>query len=125
MATFVEGNRISRNAGADLSAKQYYVVKTDASGDIVLASAATDAILGVLQNKPASGDTADVALINGNGTGKVLLGGNVSKDAYLTANGNGEAIATTTSGNRVFGRALAAGSDGDIIEYVKYNEIHA
>lgn len=122
MAVFNDGNNYSAEAAADLSAKQYYLVKTDANQKVVLASAATDAILGILQNAPILGQTADVRLLNGNGTFKVILGGNVAKDAYLTSDAAGKAIATTSTGNRVFGRALSAGSTGDIIEFVKANE---
>lgn len=122
MATHTEGNYLSRAAGADLSAKQYYIVKTDASGNIVLAAAGTDKILGVLNNAPKNTDTADVAVISGNGTGKVIAGGSIAKDAYLTSDASGKAVATTTGGDIVFGRALAAASSGDVFEYLKLNE---
>lgn len=122
MTSFRQGDYDSREAGADLSTKQYYVVKTDANGKYILASAATDAIRGVLVNAPKSGETADVANINGSGTFKVLAGGTIAKDAFLTSDASGKAIATTTTGNRVFGRAVAAAVAGDIVEYVKSNE---
>lgn len=82
MTSFRQGDYDSREAGADLSTKQYYVVKTDANGKYILASAATDAIRGVLVNAPKSGETADVANINGSGTFKVLAGGTIAKDAW-------------------------------------------
>ncbi|MFI2837553.1 DUF2190 family protein [Mycolicibacterium sp. PDY-3] len=122
MTSFRQGDYDSREAGADLSTKQYYVVKTDSNGKYVLASAATDAIAGVLVNAPKLGETADVANINGSGTFKVAAGGTIAKDAYLTTDANGKAIATTTTGNRVFGRAVAAAVSGDIVEYRKSNE---
>lgn len=122
MTTFRQGDYDSREAGADLSSKRYYIVKTDSNGKYVLASTATDAIRGVLVNAPKAGEVADVANINGSGTFKVIAGGIISKDAYLTSDGNGKAIATTSSGNRVFGRAVAAAAAGDIVEYVKSNE---
>lgn len=122
MTTFRQGDYDSREAGADLSAKQYFVIKTDANGKYILATAATDAIRGVLVNAPKLGETADVALVNGSGTFKVLAGGTIAKDAFLTTDANGKAIATTTTGNRVFGRAVAAAVSGDIVEYVKHNE---
>lgn len=124
MTTFQPGDRYSAPAGADLTGKRYHIVKTDSNGNIVLATAATDAILGVLDNEPKSGATADVVLINGQGTFKVKTGANISKDAYITTNGSGQAIATTTAGNRVIGRALVASASGDIAEYVKCNERH-
>lgn len=53
---------LSLKAGADLSAAtaQYKAVKLDASGDAILCAATTDKPLGVLQNTPASGGTAEV-----------------------------------------------------------------
>ena len=122
MTSFRQGDYDSREAGADLSTKQYYVVKTDSNGKYILATAATDAIAGVLVNAPKLGETADVANINGSGTFKVLAGGTIAKDASLTTDANGKAIATTTTGNRVFGRAVAAAVSGDIVEYRKSNE---
>ena len=122
MTSFRQGDYDSREAGADLSTKQYYIVKTDANGKCILATAATDALRGVLVNAPKVGDTADVAIVNGSGTFKVLAGGTIAKDAFLTTDAAGKAIATTTTGNRVFGRAVAAAVSGDIVEYVKHNE---
>ncbi len=119
------GNNLNREAAADLTAKQYYIVKTDSAGKIVLAAAATDALLGVLNNAPDLGETADVELVNGNGTGEVIAGGAITKDSYLTTDGSGKAIVTTTAGNRVFGRALADANSGDIFEYVKFAHIYA
>lgn len=122
MASQVAGNYLSRAAGADLSAKQYYICKTDASGNIILATAATDKLLGVIDLPAKSTDTVVVNLINGNGTGKVIAGGSIAKDAYITTDANGKAVATTTAGDTVIGRALAAASTGDIFEYIKLNE---
>lgn len=124
MSTFTDGPRFSATTAADLSTKQYFLAKTDANGKLVLASAATDAIIGVIEDGGRkSGDTATVQLLNGQGTYLVSASGAISKDAYLTSDANGQAVATTTGGNRVFGRALTAASAlGDIIEYVKLNE---
>lgn len=122
MTTFRQGDYDSREAGADLSTKAGYIVKTDANGKYVLASAATDAIRGVLVNAPKLAETADVALVNGAGSFKVVAGGTIAKDAYITSDANGKAIATTTAGNRVIGRAVAAAVAGDVVEYIKSNE---
>ena len=122
MATFQAGQRYSAAAAADFTGKRYTIVKTDSNGNIVNASAATDAILGVIDNEPTSGKTADVVIINSEGTFKVKCGGTISKDAYLTSDSNGAAIATTTTGNRVFGRALTSAVSGQIVEYVKLDE---
>lgn len=118
-----EANHLSVLSAADLSLKRFYIVKTDASGNAVLAAAATDAILGVLDDGGRkSGDTVDVVAINGHGTFRVVAGGTITKDAYLTSDASGKAVATTTTGNRVFGRAVKAAVAGDIVEYIKCNE---
>jgi hypothetical protein len=122
MTAFQPGDRFNAPAGEDLSAKRYYIVKLNSDGEVILATAATDAILGVLDNAPEEGQTADVVLLNGCGTFKVKTGGNISKDAYVTTNGSGLAIATTTTGNRVIGRAVATTLSGDVGEYIKSNE---
>jgi hypothetical protein len=118
------GEEYSAVSAADLSEKKGYLCKTDSSGNIVLAAAATDAILGVIADGGRqSGDTVSVMLINGTGTYKVVSGASFSKDAYLTTDGSGKAIGTTSSGNRVFGRAVRAATGADqVVEYVKYNE---
>jgi len=102
-------------AGADLSAKKYYIVKLDSAGAVVLAAAATDAIVGVLQNKPQSGEAAVYAF---GGTTKVILGGTVAVGAWVTSDGNGKGVATTTDGDVTIGRYIgtAAGASGDIAE---------
>lgn len=52
-------------AGADLSAvgNQYKFVKLSAVNTVVLCTAVTDKVIGVLQNRPASGEGADVCAI--------------------------------------------------------------
>lgn len=107
-------------ANADLSAKQYFIVKLDTDGvGVVLASAASDFSLGTLENKPASGEGASVHMRNGAGTHKVVLGGSVSAvGGKLTADSAGKAVVTTNSGDHIIGYALQTGSAGDIIEYM-------
>jgi hypothetical protein len=73
-------------AAADLSAKQYYFVKITANDTVNVCSAVTDRPIGVLQNKPKSGDTAEVCML---GISKV------SGDADLAA---GDAIGTSVDG---------------------------
>lgn len=125
MAAFREGNYISREAAVDHSDNQYKITKLDANGKVVLAAAATDAILGVLETVGKAATTVSVALVNGNGTFKVKTGANITVGAYLTTNGSGLAITATqtTAGAqptvRVFGRALATSVSGDVVEYEK------
>jgi hypothetical protein len=69
------GLDITLLAAADLSAKQFHLIKIDGTGKAALAGLGEDAI-GVLQNKPASGQAATVRI---NGKSKVVA------DVALTA----------------------------------------
>lgn len=97
------------------------IVKVSAAGTVVLAAAATDKIVGVLNADVSAGDTASVALRTSSGTYKVRLGGTVALNDYVTSNGSGLGIATTTSGNEIVGQALEAGVSGDLIEVMPLN----
>lgn len=120
MATTTQGNFITRNTTADLSAKQYYIVKLT-NNAAVLATAGTDAIVGTLDEVPqGTTGSCSIAHVSGSGTGKVVASGAISVGDLLTATTGGKAIATTTANDFVFGRALqAATQDGDVIEYEK------
>jgi len=122
MAAFREGNYISRQTAVDHTLNTFKITKLDAGGKVVLASAATDVILGVLEQGGKAGETVSVALINGNGTFKVKLGGTVAAGSNLTTDANGLAV-TAATGNTVFGRALSAGVSGDVIEYIKRDAV--
>ena len=101
-------------AGESLLTKKYYIVQLDASGNIEVAEGATDLIVGVLQNKP---DTGEAAVYRFGGTTKVVAAGVIAIGDWVTTDSAGKGVATTTDGNITIGRALSAGAvDGDIIE---------
>ena len=106
---------ITAQAAADLSGKQYHLMRLSGAGLCNVASHAAGAagtLFGVLQNKPTSGHAATLAY---EGESKVVAGGNISANAYITTNGSGRATAAS-SGNMVAGIALeAAAADGDVI----------
>ena len=104
---------ITLEAGADLSSDQYKFV-TLSAGKAVLCSAATDAPVGVLQNKPASGQAATVAI---SGACKLLAGATIaSGDAVGTdASGTADPKAVTDTTEYVVGRALTGGASGEIV----------
>jgi|SRR6185369_3078460 len=82
-------------AAADLSAKQFYIVKVTAANAVNLTTAAGEAALGILQNKPKSGEVADVMAI---GISKVKIGtGGLTAGAQYEAAADGTAIAVTTA----------------------------
>lgn len=100
---------------SSLATKQYYIVKQHTDGTMILAAAGTDKIVGVLQNKP---DVGNAALVRIGGTTKVVAGGTISVGAWVTADSNGKAVATTTDKDVVLGKYLgaASASSGDVIE---------
>lgn len=140
MATFQEGNQVTYPSGYDFTVGgtvntcPYLIVKENGSGQIVPAAAATDLIVGVLRNTPTQTGSAavanypqnaDVHVRNANGQFKVQAGASFSAGANLTTNGSGQAIASTTTGDQVFGIAeQAATASGQIITYRCANYIH-
>lgn len=96
MAYEIPGMSASFVAGGDLSAKQYYFVKLNSSGQVVIVSAVTDKPIGILQNAPASGGVAEVMFF---GVSKM------STDADLTI---GNQIGPSSDGQAA---AYAPGTD--------------
>ncbi len=115
-----EGNIKTFQSGANLNGKKNFIVKLDSgTNKVVLNASATTISLGVIENDPKNAkDSVSVRLMNANGTGKVIAGGSIAKGAYLTSDSAGKAVATTTSGNFVFGIALRAADAGDIVEFM-------
>ncbi len=116
MAHYVEGSNKGFKAGADLSTNQYNIVKLNSSGNVILATAATDKIIGVLNDKPRANGTGDVRLRSAAGTLNVKLGGTVALGDAVTTNASSVGITTTTAGDQILGYALEAGVSGQIIE---------
>lgn len=96
-------------AAADLRTKQYYAVKLDTAGKIVLAGDGESAI-GVLQDTPNTGEVGSVMTLGvtfGKAGDAITAGSNVASDAagkFVTAGG----------GDAVIGTALKTAANGDI-----------
>ena len=102
-------------ATGDQSSNQYKVMAFGSTAGTVKAAttAATDTIIGVLQNDPADGEPAEVAAW---GVCKALAAASVTAGAKLTCNSTGYVAATTTDKDEIIGIALAASSAaGDLI----------
>ena len=99
-------------ATGDLSAKQFLAVKVDASNSlqVILASTGGEAILGILQNKPTTGQAADIRVA---GVSKAVIGsgGVTAGDLLMTATSG--ALITATNTNYGVAIALETGSSGD------------
>lgn len=99
-------------ASADLSSSQFLAVKPYASADreVALESTGGLLILGILQNKPTTGQCADVRFV---GISKAIYGGTVTRGQALMTNTSGQLI-TATGTNQVVAIALESGVINDI-----------
>src|SRR3954468_8130891 len=96
MANFGPEIKYSFKSNADLRTKQFYFLKLTANNTVDVCAAVTDLPIGVLQNKPNTGEVAEVTLA---GITKV------SGDADLAA---GDSIGTSVDGQAA---AYIAGTD--------------
>ncbi len=99
----------SKIAGADLSTKQFYVVKLNSSGQIVLAGDG-EAAYGILQDKPASAAVGAVAVA---GQSLAVLGGTVAAGAKVASNASGQVV-TATTGEYVIGTCTEGGAVNEV-----------
>jgi hypothetical protein len=114
MSTYDGMKCVTLEAGADLSAKQFFFVAVSADGQIDPCGdgAAAD---GVLQNDPANvGDAAEVAI---GGIVKVICGGVVTRGGPVASDAAGEAV-NPASGDIILGTALETGADGKVIRMI-------
>jgi hypothetical protein len=92
---------ISFIANADLDAYQYHFMKLAANNTVTVCTGATDKIIGVLQNKPLSGQVARVRVY---GISRVY--------AATSALTYGSLVGTDTSGHGVIRPITAPGDKG-------------
>lgn len=122
MANFTVGDDVTRPAGADLSAaSNIFKIVKKSSGNVILATAGTDKLFGVISKVAPSSSTGSpvgVHVRNASGTYKVVAGGTISEGDAITATTGGVAITTTTSGDQILGYADQAAVTGDIFEYL-------
>jgi hypothetical protein len=111
--------RITLPAATDLSAKQYFFVKVNSSGQAALCSAATDRPIGVLQNTPDSGEEAAIVVVGGT---KVISSAAIDEGALIGTNNAGKADGKTPGTDTteyVVGTViLAAGADNEVLTAV-------
>jgi hypothetical protein len=106
----------SRLAEAAVEAHRIVIAGT-ADMSCIKASAATQRLLGTSDELDhVTGELVDMAA---DSVPKVTLGGTVVAGDWLTSDANGRAVATTTTGHQVIGRAEIAGVANDVITYVR------
>ena len=109
--------KITRVAGADLSALQYTFVKLSTTDTVVTCTAATDIPIGVLQNAPTSGQEAEVLIVGGT---KLAAGATIAIGNILGTTSAGAASVLTVSDTTKFvlGTAISGGASAEIITAV-------
>jgi hypothetical protein len=119
MATEQKTTTQTLKAGADLRTHQFKCLRVDtaAAGQCILASASTQPVIGILGNKPNTGEAAEVIT---EGFTKGMAGAAIATAGLeLMANASGKLI-TATATNMVAAISLeSAGADGDIVEVAK------
>lgn len=108
MAGAVEfaGDTIPLVAAVDLSAYQYRFVICDGDGKAALVVSAGDLALGILQNKPLSGEVAQIKV---NGGSKVYVSddGAINAGVLIMPEGTDKGDAITATGAGKIARAIA------------------
>ena len=103
-------------ASADLSAKQFHFVKMSGNNTVTVCSAVTDVPVGVLQNNPASGESAVVCIF---GTSKVVADATLAAGNVIGTSADGQAQPLTVGTETTVytcGQARNAAAAGDIVE---------
>ena len=110
-------------AGADLSAKVFYLANLDSSGELILA-VNTGRVVGVITEGAVEGKAATYQT---GGIAKVLVGsGGLTAGQNVMSNANGEAVLAAGAGTHVVGVALktaAAGTIGEVL--LQANRLHS
>lgn len=100
-------------ANADLTAKQYYAVKmTTTARKVDLETTGKLMILGILQNKPNTGEAAEVCLF---GITKAIAGAAITVGDPLMTDTSSRLITYTSAAVKVGVALTAAGAAGDLI----------
>lgn len=107
--------KITLESAADLSAKQYHFVKVDASGKAAACTGATDKPIGVLQNDPTAGQTAEIVVV---GVTKVSSDAALNEGDLIGTSADGQADAKTPGVDTteyVVGQMMTATGDAAVI----------
>ena len=118
MATENRGYSDSYAANADLSAKQFFLVKRHTTaGQCALVAATTDIPIGLLQNKPAAAGRAAEVMILGRSKADVAAATDIAIGDKLGPDANGRLVQKTANNDIVcaIAEAAAASATGDVI----------
>jgi hypothetical protein len=107
------GSNTAGTTGGSTGSGQYLAVMlTSAGRTVTLASVTGQQIYGILQNKPAAGQAADVGIF---GVTKAVAGGTIAAAAPVMASSNGTIVAWTSTSNKAqIGYAIEAAVSGQV-----------
>ena len=114
---------ISWPAASDLRTKQFYFMELT-SGEVAACNAVTDIPIGVLQNKPNTGQSAEVVVL---GATKVSADAGIAEGLLIGCSDDGQAEAKvigTDTTEYVCGRVLEAAANADEIVQAEVNCIN-
>ncbi len=117
MSFEIAGFTYTREAAADLSAKQFLFMQIDTDGEVDIAAGQGQVCDGVLQNKPSAQGQA--ASIMQTGISKVKAGETIGDGILCTTGADGR-CEIALMGDIVLGKTLEAGADGEIIAVLLY-----
>ncbi len=103
-------------AAADLSSKQYHFVVLASASTVNVASAITNAPIGILQNNPESGQQAIVAV---SGISKVVADGTLAAGNFIGTSADGQADAISPGTDTTVymtGQCMGAATAGQTTE---------
>ena len=118
MATEQSFVEVSYKANADLSAKQYFLMKRHTTaGQCAIVAATTDIAIGPLQNKPAAAGRAASIMLLGRSKLEVEATTDIAIGDKLGPDANGRSIKKTANNDIVnaIAEAAATSATGDII----------
>jgi hypothetical protein len=103
-------------AGEDLSAKQFYFVALNASGQFVTPTAAGARAHGVLQDAPVTaGQAAEIAPIGSGGVSKLKLASACTAGDLLYTSASGTAVTSATGSGVALAVAMETRASGAVV----------
>ena len=112
MSSYVQPEMKVFVSNSDFSSKQFHFAKL-ASGTNIAQAAAGEKAIGVVMNKPAINDDAEVALLGGGAL--VKLAGPITAGQSIKSDVNGAGVVASTNGDWCPAIALESGVAGDVV----------
>ena len=114
MAYEIDTLDVSFLCATDLSSSQYTYVKISADNTIAAATAATDKIVGILQNKPKGDVTPCAARVRLFGVSRLVASDtSCTYGTWVTATTGGKGVATTTPKDILNGIVISGATAGN------------